>query len=185
MSVVLVGVTTNFVVAMSDGRVLNPDDTIQRENYKKIFKINDYVCIGIVGDLSLYKELFTKLSLNKIDTSNIKTDQLFKLLPEMTKEIYNKNNYKDSSLVVCGINSQHETESIGFSTLNFIPNKVSAKISGIGLHTLGDYPNLRTITEKNILKTGNLITGMKDTIKYISTKDHSVNNTIFEERIDL
>lgn len=187
MSIVIVGITPQFVVAMSDGRISNLQPNENLEGFKKICKINKDVCIGITGHLYFFDEVFSRF--NAVPNKNLKTlkvEQVFDLFYKISKEVKQENPlFGDSNIVVCGITSNNTIESIGFSTKNFIIDKQDAKGSGLAIQVLSDYPNVFQIAKNNILKYDNLIKGMEETIRYISTVDITVNDNIFMERIDL
>ncbi len=186
MSIVIVGITPEYVITMSDGRVVGQNGKILNESFKKIYRFNPYICVGITGCMDFFQELFTKIDKISLNRNETRTDQLIQTIYELSKEIkLNDSISGNSSIVVCGVNTYNKMESIGFSTKNFVINKQNVEKNGLALQVLCNYPNSFQIAQKNILKHKNLIIGMRETIKYISTVYPKVNNKIFTERIDL
>lgn len=186
MSIVIVGITPTFVIAMSDGRVTNDQLPENLEEFKKICKINQYVCIGITGHLQFFSEVFTKFNSIDENIKTLKVENAFNLFYKISKEVKSNNPVLgDSNIVVCGIDSNNNIRSIAFSTKNFIINNQDGKQSGLAIQVLSNYSGAFQIAQNNIIKCGNLIKGMEDTIKYIATVDKTVNSNIFVERIDL
>lgn len=184
MSIIIVGLTSKHTIIMSDGKVTDVDENI--ENYKKIIKINPYVCIGYTGRLEVVDKLFEKFNALAINFCDSKTDSVACIIYELAKEV--KDNFPSSgntSFVICGVNSLNQMESIAFNTKDFSIDRRFALSNNISIQVLNDYPNVSEITSNIILKCGNLEEGMKQTIKYISTVDTTVNDYIFIERIIL
>lgn len=50
------------------------------------------------------------------------------------------------------------------------------KQSGLAIQVLSDYPGAFQIAQNNIIKCGNLIKGMEETIKYMATVEKTVNS---------
>lgn len=186
MSIVLVGLTPQFAIAMSDGRVTSPNKTIVNENFKKLIRINPYVCVGITGSEDFFHMIQKQLFSIPINIQNINTDKTFEILYNISKNIMVDNSFlKDSSIAICGVNSKKQIESLAFCTKDYVVSKQDPNITGLAIHVLCDYPNSFEIAKSNIVKSMNLIKGMKNTIKYISKVYEGINDTIFTERIDL
>lgn len=186
MSIVLVGLTTKFAIGMSDGRVTSPEKTVMDENFKKLIRINPYVCIGVTGSQDFLNFLNKRIYSSPININKIKTDEAFEIIYTISKEIMKDYSMlKDSSVVIFGIDSMHRINSKAFCTKDYVVQTQEPKNNDISTQALCDYPNTNEIFQGNILRYMNIITGMEETIKYISTVDKGINDVIYTERINL
>jgi len=182
MSIVIVAITPKYAVAMSDGRVIKNQMVID-ENFKKIHKLNPYIGIGFTGHMAFLRDIFFEFE--EVD-KELRVDQFFQMIYEISKNLMDKNQYfGDSNIVVFGVDSCNKMKSIGFSTKDFIIYEEDGTKTGLSLQVLNNHPNAFEITKQNIRKNKNLVRGMEETIHYISTVDESVNNIIFVEKISL
>lgn len=183
MSIVIITITPDSIIAMSDGRIVDQNHCIIEENFKKIEKINSNICVGYTGNLNFLSNLFMKFYDHIEDTESIMPKEAFKLLYNQAKDIFKNHTYDmDSVIVLCGFDYQNRLFTSGFSTNDFYIQTIDPYETGTAIYVISNYPGCYKIAYDNIQKYG-LLGGMRKTIEYISTVDGTVNNRIYIEQI--
>ncbi len=84
MSIVIVGVTTKYVIAMSDGRISSQTHEPVCENFNKLYRINQYVCIGATGHMEFLYDMFAEFNTKYHFKNDLKVNQVFDVIYNIT-----------------------------------------------------------------------------------------------------
>lgn len=179
----------NFSLNMSDGRMKNlATNSIEDENFQKVHKVNNNVCIGFTGDpigagLMLDELRFydlSKMTLERIKRISIEKLKTLTLNHLGVKVIFSGKN-KSNHFVTYTIDSKN----------NFAEEKyVDIPQNGFAVVYSGTNEDiLQGIVYKHIYATSpwksldELRQHMIDCINEVSSVDDTVNNKIFEELV--
>lgn len=188
MSIVIVMANSQYIAAMSDGKVVDKKEgkTMTYDKARKIYKINDSCGIGITGSGELLAGLHEKFkNLSKNILTNIYTDDL--LLSIYDYIHINKYDVSDilSRVIIYGLNKNKQVNIIDFTTkdklYNIKPTIITSNtvtsfiLAPDGAKNGIDILNYFTKTSFNCYEA------MSKTIKYISSLPtvHTVNDHIF------
>lgn len=186
MSIVIGFVSKNEAILMSDGLVLNNSTReIVDENCSKIQRINDNVVVGYTGINEFGKcvlENFFKLFGD--DVKSITTEYATSVLCHIAKEIETAiDTPLPFQMLVAGLNSSNDItlSSFGKSTDFKITTYVATEESSFYAALTPDSLSERDVAGE-FLSNGKICIRdrMKNCIKYVSTIDDTVNDTIFE-----
>ncbi|PHA10355.1 hypothetical protein COE65_14275 [Bacillus sp. AFS051223] len=195
MSLISIVATKKFVSFVSDGRGTKEGEIIY-EDYRKVFKINDKVIIGIAGDSSVIEILIPQIhNIEDLDLSNAKScaHSLFNMLGN------NKIKNKDMTIMVGGLDDLDNIYYAGFihsstkldevipegenvrcgSTITEKTNALNpnAILQKLIKNSIQSYEELLGFTSNDSFNV------QKEFNHFISEKDDSVNNHLFQEVI--
>lgn len=194
MSVVVAMCRSNYALMAGDSRLVEYKNgkvvRIISENTKKVFKLNDYVMLGITGDYLGY-EYITK---NIVQRDNIHLD-----IPQITQDVYDcassfkleclplniliAGKGKNGGFIIAEMKSEDEYKPIAY----FVPNHQSHQVR-IALPEIDDMGVLQQIDKRvERLKLSTTIdemqTRIENLIKNIANKNETVNKIVHCERI--
>lgn len=193
MSFVICMTGSNYTVMMSDGLEVVMDITTNeiqeyKQDYKKIMKINEDVCIGLMGDAIVAKAVFEKCK----EYGNYNLNKIKKELLPYIKQI--NNSPLGLNIIISGReNGVYETyQFISFENYKekaYIPQGnfmacVYGKPSDVMVDVLNQivkfniYDNIH-----NIKSVDDLILHMGNCIYDVSKKSKTVNNVVFIEGV--
>lgn len=176
----------NFAIMMSDGRVnKSGDKRVAGEEFQKVFKLNEKVCLGITGDpVAVY------YALNELHTYNLETttmERMKRVLVNAVKEvpvnrlgvqIILSGSNKSNRYVTYCIDTKRDPEEILYDSID-CPG-FSIVYSG------SELPQIQQIVDKHIPggkvweSLGEIRDHMAACIKEIATIDDSVNDTVYD-----
>lgn len=188
MSIVIVMANSQYIAAMSDGKVVDKKDgkTMIFDKARKIFKINDFCGFGITGSGKLLAGLHKKFeSQSKNVLSKIYTDDL--LLSIYDYIHVNRYHVNDSlsRIIIYGLNKNKQVNIMHFTTKDKLYEIRPVVITS---NTVTNFilPPDGAEDEIDILNyflhtSFSCFEAMKKTIKYISSLStvHTVNDYIF------
>lgn len=199
MSVVLITATKDFIVFMSDGRVqgeIGGIKNILREDYKKISRLNEKICIGYTGSRELceksLKAIYNPYNPNAFNPlGNLDIGSISNTLCAEAKHIFSESNYpnKKITFVVGGVMAD---KNIGFYTFgseyNFQVEKyipINGDIKYASLHSDNAKGNEleHHLLANTPLNEDKIKKAMSDCIDEIADLDSSVNKIKFTEVI--
>lgn len=194
MSVVLVIATQDSIFFMSDGRVQGETrgvKSILQEDYKKLNRINQNICIGYTGNKYLCEQTIKAMNDPYKPIANLNLDNIQKFLCAEARSVYLENNYLGIKMafIVGGVTTDGKIEFYTFGSMNdFIIQKYSS-ING-DINYAGLYPeNAKgNELEKHLLANvplneDKIKKAMIDCIDEIAALDSSVNRNKFIEVI--
>lgn len=176
----------NFAIMMSDGRVNKAGDKrVAGEDFQKVFRLNDHVCLGITGDpVAVY------YALNELHTYHVETmsmERMKRVLLQAVREIpVNRlgvqiilsGRGKSGRYVTYCIDTKRDPEEILYD---------SQDCSGFGIVYSGsDLPEIQQIVDRYIPggkvweSLGEIRDHMEACIREIARIDDSVNHTVYD-----
>lgn len=188
MSIVIVMASSQYIAAMSDGKVVDRKDgkTMIYDKAKKIFKVNDFCGFGITGSGKLLTGLYKKFEIQPQNKLNkINTDDL--LLSIYDYIHINKNEFSDdlSMIIIYGINKNKHVNIMQFTTNDklyeiepIVITSNTAKCFILAPDGVEDGIDILNYFSKTSF---NCFEAMSKTIKYISLLPtvYTVNDYIF------
>lgn len=188
MSIVIVMANSQYIAAMSDGKVVDKKDgkTMTYDKARKIFKINGFCGFGITGSgelLGALHEKFENLPQNTLN--NICTDDL--LLSIYDYIHINEYDVSDnlSRIIIYGLNKNKQVNIIQFTTndklYNIEPTMITSNTVTSFMLSPDGVENEMDILKSFSKRSYNCFEAMAKTINYISSLPtvHTVNNYIF------
>lgn len=196
MSVVLVSAMKDFIIFMSDGKVTRPENGAIKsldENYKKLRRINNNICIGYTGGQDICENVLT--SLDSYDKKKLDLTKTVDILHKFSKEIYSKNKYQNNTItmVIGGKSADGTIEFYTFGSyydfqLNSYKPQDKKMLYRIlcsdevkGLNIFEKHLNLHLNESLKPIKECQ--DAMSDCVDEIASDDETVNNTKFTEII--
>lgn len=197
MSLVLVTAVEDYIIMMSDGRVTRTEygmNLAVDENFKKLARVNDSVCIGFAGSKEPCEEAV--LLLNGYDKKSLSLEEIFKIVYESSKKVYKK--YTDMNVeikILMAVGGKNSENNIEFKTFSS-DEKFEVNVHKPGKGDLYFTDISPTSTDKiyssllaeNIIKNQpitieNLKKSMEESIDKASEIDFSINKNKFVEVI--
>ena len=178
MSVIICAATSDFGIMMADSR-LTENGVPTNENYQKIWKINDQMIFGSGGSASLGKMILEQVILPD-DYVGCDNDTIFKDAYTKCSEILNEYPYDDdlSSYLFFLENTMNHVwiriiQIIGKEISTRVIHSDSPETFVYAIGSNGYKENIQSIIESHL---PDLLTGLCESIEYISTIDNTVNN---------
>lgn len=196
MSLVLATAMKEFIIFMSDGMVsIKKDNKVESldENYKKLVRVNNKVCIGFAGSKEPCEEVISKLSQD--DAERLSLQDIFQIIYSNAKSVYSKwrTKYIDEEIkilmMIGGISSENKIELKSFSSKeNFIVNEYKPNNTDLCYLMLSPEDVNESILTNSILNNTpvsleNLQKSMEKCIEIVSESCEGVNNVKFTEVI--
>lgn len=179
MSIVLVAAMSNFALLMSDGRVSNKTLGVAQEDYKKLLRVSENICIGFTGHQKGCEETISVL---KNDMCYM---DIVNSLHKKAQEVHSV--YSDKMIMcVVGFNEDGNMSVYYFSSDDFILKPYHPKKGKVSLVSLEPIPttiyvdNCNSSTVKSLDDYCRL---MYKTISDVSKINPTVNNFTFSELI--
>lgn len=176
----------NFAIMMSDGRVSKSGDKrVAGEEFQKVFRLNDRVCLGITGDpVAVYYALN---ELHTYELERITMERMKRILVNAVKEVpVNRSGVqlilsgsnKSNRYVTYSVDTKREPEEILFDSKDCPGFSV--------VYTGSDLPQIQQIVDRHIPggkvweSLGEIRDHMEACIKEIATVDETVNDTVYD-----
>ena len=176
----------NFAIMMSVGRVnKSGDKRVAGEEFQKVFKLNDQICLGITGDpVAVYYALN---ELHTYELERMTMERMKRILVNAVKEI--PVNRQGVQIILSGSNKSNRYVTYSVDTKRD-PEEIlfdSKDCPGFGVvYTGSDLPEIQQIVDKHIPggkvweSLGEIRDHMEACIKEIATVDDSVNDTVYD-----
>lgn len=176
----------NFAIMMSDGRVSKSGDKrVAGEEFQKVFRLNDRVCLGITGDpVAVYYALN---ELHTYELERITMERMKRILVNAVKEVpVNRSGVqlilsgsnKSNRYVTYSVDTKREPEEILFDSKDCPGFSV--------VYTGSDLPQIQQIVDRHIPggkvweSLGEIRDHMEACIKEIAIVDETVNDTVYD-----
>lgn len=176
----------NFAIMMSDGRVSKSGDKrVAGEEFQKVFRLNDRVCLGITGDpVAVYYALN---ELHTYELERITMERMKRILVNAVKEVpVNRSGVqlilsgsnKSNRYVTYSVDTKREPEEILFDSKDCPGFSV--------VYTGSELPQIQQIVDRHIPggkvweSLGEIRDHMEACIKEIATVDETVNDTVYD-----
>lgn len=176
----------NFAIMMSDGRVSKSGDKrVAGEEFQKVFRLNDRVCLGITGDpVAVYYALN---ELHTYELERITMERMKRILVNAVKEV--PVNRSGVQLILSGSNKSNRYVTYSVDTKRK-PEEIlfdSKDCPGFSVvYTGSDLPQIQQIVDRHIPggkvweSLGEIRDHMEACIKEIATVDETVNDTVYD-----
>ena len=184
MSFVICICGTNFSVMMSDGRMVKiPENTVVREDFPKVIKINNNVALAYTGDPVPTRIAIDKLS--NYDIENLSLETIESIIIQQLKML--NLNILGVRLIFSGKDKENKfVIHVAFSNNNFEIDKIYPSIEGITYACSGNNEALcNSIIQRNfynarISTAEQLEHLMSKCIYEVAEFDETVNTNIFK-----
>ena len=176
----------NFAIMMSDGRVNKAGDKrVAGEEFQKAFKLNENVCLGIIGDpVAVYYALH---ELKSSDLSMMTMERMKRILMNAVREV--PVNRQGIQIILSGSNKSRRYVTYSIDTTRD-PEEIlfdSKDCPGFSIvYTGSNLPEIQQIVDKHIPggkiweNMGEIRDHMAACIKEIAKVDDSVNSTVYD-----
>lgn len=188
MSIVIVMASSQYIAAMSDGKVVDIKDgkTMVYDKARKIFKINDFCGFGITGSGRLLAGLFGKYeNQSQSELDKLNTNDLLLSIYDYIR--LNQYNITDSlsRVIIYGLNKDKQVNVIHFTTKDKLyeiePTIITSNVvKSFVLAPDGVEDGIRMLNYYS-RTSFNCFEAMAKTIKHVSALPtiHTVNDQIF------
>ena len=176
----------NFAIMMSDGRVnKSGDKRVAGEEFQKVFKLNEKVCLGITGDpVAVYYALH---ELKASDLSRMTLERMKRILMNAVREV--PVNRQGIQIILSGSNKVNRYVTYSIDTRRD-PEEIlydSKDCPGFNIvYTGSELPQIQEIVDKHIPggkvweNLGEIRDHMAACIKEIAAVDDSVNGNVYD-----